>query len=138
MKTKVQVLREHPDQITLINAVVDRVGLESVPDINMHGMSGGFHGFIYYADTVRFFNRHRKAIMTMAEELAEEVGEGGMIGLIQGFNCLSSYEHRRRIPDYTVDEIAKALYTGKGEYAYVIKNAMAWFTAEEVCRMFED
>lgn len=130
MKTKTQVLKEWAEYRTLINAVISRLGMDSVEDVQNHGVGGGFSGFIYYNDTVRFFNRHKKQIMKLADNLANECGVG-VLELIQGFNCLRDFK-------LTVDEIAKAIYTGKGEMTAQIKNAMAWFAAEEVCRFFDN
>ena len=133
MKTKAQVIKDNMEYKTLVNAVVNRIGIEGVRDVNNHGISVGFDGFIYYADTVRFFNRHKKDIMRMAEDMSQELGED-LLAMIQGFNCLSTNFK----PDYTANEIARAIYAVRGERAERIKNAMAWFAAEEVCRMFED
>ena len=137
MKTKTQVLKEYPEQKTLINAVINRIGIESVRDVNNHGIDGGFGGFVYYSDTVKFYNRHKKAILAMAEEMAFSLGED-MLSMIQNFNCLSSGRYPNRKPDYSQNEIAQAIYSGRGDCVTQIKNAMAWFAAEEVCRMFED
>lgn len=46
MKTKKQVLIENSEYSTLINAVINRIGLDSVNDVNKHGISGGYSGFI--------------------------------------------------------------------------------------------
>ena len=71
----------------------------------------------------------------MAEEMAKESGED-LLSMIANFNCLSSGQYPNRKPDYTQNEIAQAIYAGRGEQVEIIKNAMAWFAAEEVCRMF--
>ena len=135
--TKKEVIENRPEYKTLINAVIRRVGMDSVQDINNHGVDGGFGGFIYYTDTVKFYNRYKKQILQMAEEMAADLGEGDMLSMIQNFNCLSSGRYPDRKPDYTQTEIAQALFSGKGECVDQIKNAMAWYAAEEVCRMFE-
>lgn len=137
MKTKLQVIKDNPERKRLINAVISRVGVDSVQDITNHGIDGGFNGFIYYTDTVKFFNTYKKDILQWAEDMAGELGED-MLKMISSFNCLSSGQHPNRKPDYTQTEIAQALFSGKGESADQIKNAMAWFAAEEVCRLFED
>jgi len=133
MKMIKTVLSEHIEYSTLIRAVVCNVGKESISDINSHGIDGGFGGFIYYTDTVKFFKAHKKAILSLLKALSEDVGEG-LLELVAGFNCLSSAGK----PIYTVDEIAEAIYTGRGDYAHIIQNALAWFAAEEVCRWFEE
>ena len=99
---------------------------ESAPDVYSHGISGGFHGFIYYMDTEDFFNRNRDTIMELAEETADMLGIG-MFEMIAGFRCMKGFR---------MDEIAKAIYTGRGDCADQIKNCMAWFAGEEVCRLY--
>ena len=115
----------------LIRSTINQFGgfesfKESAPDVYSHGISGGFHGFIYYMDTVSFFNRNRPAILALAEKTADMM-DIGMFEMIAGFNCMRGFR---------VDEIAKALYTGKGDCAEQIKNCMAWFAGEEVCRLY--
>ena len=133
MKKIKTVLSEHIEYSTIIRAVVCNVGKESISDINSHGIGGGFGGFIYYTDTVRFFKTHKEAILSLLKATAEELGNG-LLELVAGFSCLSS----KGKPLYTVDEIAEAIYTGRGDYAQIIQNALAWFAAEEVCRWFEE
>jgi hypothetical protein len=131
-----QVIKDNSDFKTLINAVIDRIGLDSVEDVVNHGINGGFGGFIYYSDTVAFFKKYKKDILRMAENMASDLGED-MITMIQNFNCLSSGQYPKRKPDYTATEIGEAIWSGRGESATQIQNAMAWFAAEEVCRMFD-
>lgn len=137
MKTKAQVIDERPEFKTLIKAVIENIGMDSVEDVNSHGIDGGFNGFIYTRDTVAFFNRHKADIMKLAEEMADNLGED-LLPMIRNFGCLSSGQYPNKKPDYSQSEIAEALYNGKSENADTIRNAMAWFAAEEVCRMFED
>ena len=131
-----QVIRDNADYKKLINAVIDNIGLDSVEDVVNHGINGGFSGFIYYSDTIAFFKKHKKDILKMAENMAADLGED-MLTMIGNFNCLSSGDYRNRKPDYTPTEIGQALFNGKGEAATQVQNAMAWFAAEEVCRMFD-
>lgn len=137
MKSKKQVIKENPAYAVLINAVINRIGIDSVEDVNGHGIDGGFHGFIYTRDTVAFFKAHKKDILKMAEDMANNLGED-MLSMVGSFGCLSSGTYPNRKPDYTPTEIGEAIFSGRGECAETIQNAMAWFAAEEVCRMFED
>jgi len=137
MKTKQQVIKDNQQYAKLIRAVVNNIGKESISDVNNHGISSGFGGFIYYSDTVKFFNKHKKDILAMAEDVASQLGED-MLSMIQNFSCLGSGGYKNRKPDYTQTEIAEAIFAGRGESATQIKNAMSWFAAEEVCRIFED
>lgn len=137
MKTKKQVISENPDYSTLIRAVIDNIGEDYIEDLNNRGINDGFSGFVYYPETVAFFRKHRKQIMVMAERMADEMGSR-LLEMVSNFNCLSSGQYPNRKPDYSIDEIAKAIYQGKGKSADIILNSMSWFAAEEVCRMFEE
>jgi len=137
MKTLKQVLSDNPQYSTLINAVVRRIGMESVNDVIQNGIGGGFHGFIYYADTVKFWKTHRKIIMQMAKEMADDLGEDVM-QMIGGFGCLQYYDYQKnRWTDSDGQKrIGETIYGREADD--IVANAMAWFAAEEVCRMFDD
>ena len=78
-----------------------------------------------------FFRRNRQSILEMAEQMADDVGYPGMLAMIASFGCLKDCK-------FSQDEIAKALYTSKGEHTDGIQNAMAWFALEEVARSYCD
>ena len=65
MKTIKKVVSENPDYRRLINAVVSRIGKDSINDVMNHGIDGGFNGFIYYSETHAFAIRHRKQIIAL-------------------------------------------------------------------------
>lgn len=137
MKTKSQVLREYPDQKKLINAVIDRVGVDSMEDIINHGIDSGFNGFVYYSDTVAFWNKYKKDIMKLAEDMAGDVGEN-IMEMIGGFGCLKYYDYKTSKWTDTEGQtaIGQTIYGGKTDDE--VANAMAWFAAEEVARMFDE
>ncbi len=138
MKTIKQVISENPDKKTLINAVVSRIGKESIEDVNSQGIDGGFGGFVYYKDTVNFYAKYKKDILKMAEEMAESLGED-MLSMIANFNCLSEGVGKDRKSTYTQSEIGHSIFSDEeSEGCDSIRNAMAWFAAEEVCRMFDN
>jgi hypothetical protein len=99
-------------------------------DVTNHGAAGGFRGFCYYTETVAFTQRNRKAILAMAEEMGQELGEGGAIGCIASFQCLKG--------NYTQAEIAEAVYNYRSENRTQVYNALAWYALEEVCRAYMD
>lgn len=133
MKSVKQVIAEHPELKTLINAVVNRIGYESINDVNNYGISGGFGGFIYYSDTVAFYNRYRKMINKMVFALADELGEDA-VNMVASFRCVNDDAETRQ-------DIGRCIYQGNllglNDDCHV-PNALAWFAAEEICRMFED
>jgi hypothetical protein len=132
MKSKAQVLRERPEYKTLINAVVNNIGLDSIEDVNAHGIDGGFSGFIYYSDTHAFAMRYRKLIVQMLEEQAADFGEE-VTAMVRGFGVFRN----SAMDADDLRDLYKYLGGGKPEQG-TITNVMAWYAAEEVCRMFED
>ena len=130
MKTKTQTLHDYPEYKTLINAVISRIGMDSVRDVINHGIDGGFPGFIYYSDTCAFYHQHRKAINQWIKNMADEFGQG-QVEFVQNFGCLRNSDWR--------DEIGQCLYGGKlNDETTQVENALAWFAAEEVCRLFDN
>jgi hypothetical protein len=118
---------------SLVRAVVRQLGgwksfKESAPDICRGGIDGGFHGFIYYSDTLSFAKRNRKEILEMASEQARNFGMG-LVEMIQGFGC---FRHSKP----TETEIVEGL-AGRGADTQV-PNALAWYAGEEVSRAYFD
>lgn len=117
----------------LVRAVVRQSGgwesfCENAPDINEHGIGGGFHGWIYYYETEPFAAKNRAMIAELAEALADDMGEDA-ISLVRGFNCLD---------DVSVSEVSKALYGSIKTDDTGVLNALAWFACEEVARAYQD
>ena len=132
MKTKKQVIKEHPGYRKLINAVISRIDEESIPDIINSGADAGFSGFIYYADTHKFAMYYRKQIISLLEETAEQLGEE-VPAMVKRFGV---FRHSPADAD-DLRELYK--YLGGGRPAQgAITNVMAWFALEEVCRWFDE
>ena len=110
----------------LTRAVLRRVDRESLEDVCRHGAAGGFSGFIYYPDTLAFYSAHKADILAMAQAMADDFGED-MLAMIAGFGCL-------RDEKLSASAIGEALFSGRGEDAQSVRNAMAWFALEEVAR----
>ena len=119
----------------LIRAVIKQSGgwdsfQEIAKDVAEHGADSGFSGWIYYRETMDFFRKNRKAILEYADELASCSGDD-VLSLIQGFGIF-------RTAPIRMDDLAKALYTGKGPEVTRVYNIMAWFALEEVARDYVD
>lgn len=102
--------------------------LSTLEDVRNHGADVGFSGFIYYAETMAFARKHKKLIMEEVESMAHDLGEG-VIEMVAGFNCLHG--------NYSVDEVARALYQGKGDGEVQVLNALAWYALEQVAHQLE-
>lgn len=122
----------------LVKSVIRQFGgfesfKECYQDVVNHGINGGFSGFIYYDDTVKFALKNRDMIIELAKQDAESIGESGVLEFIQSFNCLGK-------KDYSVEEVGQSLFSSKAkakENTQVL-NALAWYAAEEVCRSFDN
>lgn len=116
---------------TLIRAVIRQSGgfecfKEKAIDIYNHGIAGGFGGWIYYSETCTFYAKHRKDIVQLAIYLASDYGNNSTVEFVKGFNML----------DTTEEEIGLTLYGNKSQHDTQVANALAWFAAEEVCRLY--
>lgn len=128
-----QATASHP----LAPAVLRQLGggadaVSGAIDAARHGADGGFHGFIYYTDTIRFARRNRAAIAEAVESLASDIGEDPL-ALVKGFGCFQNDP-----PSNT--EIAHALYGGgprESDGRDLVENALAWFALEEVGHAIE-
>src|ERR1044072_3551993 len=84
ISTKKEVLKNNSEYKTLINAVINRIGMAAVKDVINNGIDGGFSGFIYYSDTHAFAMRYRKLIVKLLEEQAHQLGEE-VVHMVGGF-----------------------------------------------------
>lgn len=135
MKTTKQVIEQSAIPAKLIRAVIGQLGdKEGLEDIVNHGISSGFNGFIYTRDTVAFFKRHRKEIVALAKQRANECAQP-VIHMIASFGCLAGYSGD---PSEFTDSVARCLYGRITEDEHDVANALAWFAGEEVARAFCD
>jgi len=132
-KTIKQVKAENPQFAKLINAVIRQLGgVDYLEDIRNYGMSGGFTGFIYYSETVKFAHANRHQIVELLEYSADQLGED-IVNMVSNFGIF------RKNPMDSEDK--KDLYrflSGVKCKETTIPNIMAWFAAEEVARMFDN
>lgn len=133
MKTLKKFIKESNINEKLIRAVVRQIGgwesfTNSAQDITNHGIDGGFHGFIYTAETVKFAKNNLPEIMELAKNLAYQIGED-TYKMIAGFKCLK---------DYANLDVCESIYNKKSEDHETVLNALAWFAGEEVARSYID
>lgn len=133
MKTLKKFIKESNINEKLIRAVVRQIGgwesfTNSAQDITNHGIDGGFHGFIYTAETVKFAKNNLPEIMELAKNLAYQIGED-TYKMIAGFKCLK---------DYANLDVCESIYNKKSEDQETVLNALAWFAGEEVARSYID
>lgn len=132
MKTLKAFAAESHISENLIRAVVRQAGgwesfKEDASFVSIHGAAGGFHGFIYYTDTVAFTKRNKAVILDAAKNLASDIGES-LYKMIGGFNYLKISE----------GEAAEAIHNPRSEDRQSVFNALAWFAIEEVARSYSD
>lgn len=138
MKTiQTQLIKSSSIPASLIRAVVRQMGgwetfSNYAPDINRHGINGGFNGFIYYSDTEPFAARNKDAILELASSQAQEMGHDSTLAIIRAFGCFKG----DRLTDC---DLMRALCKGQNpKNGPNILNGLAWYAAEEVARAYCD
>lgn len=134
MKTMKEFCNESHIDASLIRAAVRQIGgwdefKNRAHDVASYGAGGGFSGFTYYRDTVDFTKKNKAAIIEHCKQLADDLGESGIIERIRGFNCLKGE---------TQESIADGLYNPRSDNKQTVYNALAWFALEEVSRSYDD
>ena len=127
----------------LFRAVLRQLGpdwRQNLADIAAHSIDGGFSGFIYYAETVAFWNRNRAEILDLVRELAFALGENP-VSMISGFGCLGG--GRGGDPLEWTEDVGRVIYGGRAvrtddDGGVSVANALSWFAAEEVARAWAD
>lgn len=120
---------------TLQNAVIEQLGFDSLDedcmatleDVSSHGADSGFSGFIYYTETMAFFEANKAAIIEQLKDDVDIFGPDSVIGLVKSFKCAA---------DSTEDEIGATLYGG--EVDTCVANCLAWYALETVAYQLTD
>ena len=100
---------------------------ETLQEVREHGANCGFHGFIYYHETREFFDANRQSILALLAETASECGQTAS-ECLAGIGCLNG--------DWTPAECEHFLMFNDDDETS-LKNALAWFTLEQVALMME-
>lgn len=133
-----EACKQNAAHAELIRAVVQQLGgmnndtRQMMEDILRHGIDGGFHGFIYYSDTCKFAQKNQQHIAVLLEESAEQLGED-VVSMVANFgvfrNSPMDNDDREDLYLFLAGQCGRCNGT-------TIPNVMAWFSCEEVCRMF--
>lgn len=107
---------------------------EMAQDVANHGAGGGYGHFIYYADTIAFTQRNKKALLELCKEQAEDFYgiDRDTCGFIAKFRCIET------LSPNVYSDVAQAIYAGKGGLVAEVYNALAWYALEEVARRYCD
>ena len=133
MKTLKQFNIDSNIDSKLLRAVIRQCGgwdsfKEMAEDVSNYGADSGFHGFIYYFDTCKFYDNNKRLIVEFAEQMADDYGQD-VIMFVFGFNCLKGSEKQ---------DIINTLFKSKRYHETSVANALAWFALEEVSRSYCD
>lgn len=97
---------------------------ENAPDISNHGIDGGFHGWIYTADTVAFYRANRAGIVDWLAQTADNFG-CDPVGMLASWRCLQGCSQ------------AEILATIAGtEISDTVANGLAWGIAEDAANRY--
>ena len=127
----------------LTRAVIRQLGgrdyLEDVASPDHGGAEAGYVGFTYYKDTVPFFEKHRKDILSVLEADGEDFGEEPA-SIVMQFRCLNLSPSDREEWRTYHGAVNRLLYGNrkvdwdKNEEVQ-IANALAWYALEAAARM---
>mgnify|MGYP003150730109 CR=1 FL=1 len=94
----------------LYNAVKEHapsLEAEDFKQISKHGIDAGFNGFIYYSDTIKFFDRNEELITDFLNQEADDLGVDGMFKLFnKDYQCYSIDEFKNWASWYIAETVA--------------------------------
>ena len=99
-------------QDSILDWILDTQERSTIEDVTRHGCSGGtISELIYYADTSAFYEKYKEEIWRRLSDMADDLGCDSILHLIATFNGAK--------------EVGSPLQ---------LKNLLAWWAAEDVCR----
>jgi hypothetical protein len=112
-------------------------GLESLKELSSnlsdcakYSADGGFHGFIWYSETTKFFHQNRKDIIKNLEQSAENCGQS-IVHFVEGFRMY------RCQPIPTYNQICRAIWDKSiNEELHDIYNSLSWFCLEDISHIW--
>ena len=142
MKTKfltvTECCKQNPAHAKLIRATVKQLGgmdndtQQMMSDILAHGIDGGFHGFIWYSDTCKFAVKYQKEINALLLEQYQYIEYHSPFEMVSNFGALRNRSDAEDLKDVN---LFLAGHAGRCT-GHIVTNVLAWYAAEEVCRMF--
>ena len=100
------------EQDSILDWLLETQERSTIKDVVQHGCSGGtISELIYYADTSAFYEKYKEEIWQRLSDMADDLGCDSILHLIVTFNGSK--------------EVGSHLQ---------LKNLLAWWAAEEVCR----
>lgn len=132
MKNLKQVLAENPELKTLINAVINHIGISSVNDVLNLGPAAGFSGFVYAHDTSKFYRHFRKTINTWLKLRAKNLNTDPAT-LILTFPGLTLYPE---ITEYNINQCLVSTAIAH-DHLKPVEHAIAQVVLHEVCMLFK-
>ena len=124
---------------SLTQAVIDQLTvrefLDYAQNISENGISGGYNGFVFYTETVDFYEKNRVLIIEWAKDYSLS------IGLESSFLTTLAQAQVFKNNDIGIDDLAELIYSQeakeKDDYE-IFCNSMSWIVAEEVCDAYMD
>ena len=99
-------------QDSILDWILDTQERSTIEDVTRHGCSGGtISELIYYADTSAFYEKYKEEIWRRLSDMADDLGCDSILHLIVTFNGAK--------------EVGSELQ---------LRNLLAWWAAEDVCR----
>ncbi len=91
---------------------------DELKDMVTHGVDGGFHGLIYYSETVVLFERYRDDIFEKLSDITEDHGYKNIYELLATFNkdhMPHNYlQFANQLVWFMAEETAREILSGRG------------------------
>lgn len=121
----------------LMIAIIEQSGgwelfTENSGYVSKYGISGGYDGWIYYSQTMKFFEANRRAIINYLKELGDALNDSYLVYIAE--NILKDYE-------ITVDEVAEVIFdhhSAQIDNHELVTNKIAWLVASDAFNTYQD
>ena len=126
----------------LQKAVINQLGYDELNEdsanklnnvmLSSCGASGGFGGFIYYSETIKFFDDNKKIIMNQLLEDRWSIGYNSLTEMLSSFNCFKGLE------TYNIEMFLIDSDNEDNKDQTTLKNGLAWYALETVAYQLEE
>jgi hypothetical protein len=126
----------------LQTAVINQLGYETLNEDSAsilndvirspYGAEAGFAGFTYYSETTQFFDDNKVLIMQQLLDDRRDIGYDSLTQMLSTFNCFADIE------DYNIEMFLINSEDEENNDQITLKNGLAWYALETVCRQLEE
>lgn len=111
----------------LIYETLEEEAKDTLKDVLRCGADAGWPGFIYYDDTIKFYDDNEKLIKQHLKDRYQDYGYNSIIEMVRSFNCFKQFKNNE------IELFFMGMLDVDDDIT-VIKNGLSWYALEEVAR----